>query len=199
MFVSRKILIKFSIVPFSSWLKILVFMLIIFVVHTKISLNRAVFISFCFKFDNDYLDFPLWLPSKKFLLEFSRIELTYISLAIEDEPVSVCFPSPCGPNSHCSENNGVAKCSCAPGFIGSGLSCRPECVLNSDCSLDQVCYNLKCVNTCTLDVCGQNAVCSVNNHTPLCTCRDGYSGDPFNKCSPTRMYWKISFSLFSKS
>lgn len=96
--------------------------------------------------------------------------------------INLCHPSPCGPNSACKENNGVAICSCLPGFVGNAPACRPECVVSSECSFDKACINQHCVNPCVEKVCGDNAVCTVMNHSPLCTCQDGYSGNPFARC-----------------
>lgn len=94
-----------------------------------------------------------------------------------------CVPSPCGPNSQCREVNGQAVCSCLPNYSGSPPGCRPECVVSSECPLDKACVNQKCVDPCP-GVCGQNANCRVNNHSPICSCAPGYTGDPFSRCYP---------------
>jgi hypothetical protein len=59
--------------------------------------------------------------------------------------------------------------------------CRPECVLNTDCSRDKACSNNKCRDPCP-GTCGINAECRVNNHAPSCSCLPGYTGDPLNAC-----------------
>lgn len=61
--------------------------------------------------------------------------------------------------------------------------CRPECVLNSECPLDRACVNQKCVNPCPAS-CGTFATCVVRNHSPICACRQSYTGDPFTRCFP---------------
>lgn len=66
-----------------------------------------------------------------------------------------CHPSPCGPNSQCREINGQGVCSCVRGYIGSPPSCRPECVINSECPLNEACINQKCVDPCP-GSCGQS-------------------------------------------
>lgn len=104
-------------------------------------------------------------------------------LEIENEYVNPCVPSPCGPNSQCREVNGQAVCSCLPTYVGSPPGCRPECVVSSECPLDKACANQKCVDPCP-GVCGQNANCRVNNHSPICSCSPGYTGDPFSRCYP---------------
>ena len=75
------------------------------------------------------------------------------------------------------------SCSCAERYIGSPPNCRPECVVNTDCSSIQSCINEKCRDPC-LGACGNNAQCNVINHTPICTCLSSYVGDPFTNCHP---------------
>lgn len=103
--------------------------------------------------------------------------------AIAPTYVNPCQPSPCGPNSQCREVNNQAVCSCLPTYVGSPPGCRPECVVSSECSYDKACSNQKCVDPCP-NTCGQNAKCRVNNHSPICYCMDGYTGDPFSRCYP---------------
>lgn len=114
-----------------------------------------------------------------------------IYLATPVEVIEACRGNPCGPNSQCRDNNGAAICSCLPGFVGSAPACRPECVVSSECALDKACVNQKCVNPCSSNVCGTNADCRVNNHSPICTCRNGYTGNPFTICNAIpRMYFR---------
>lgn len=104
-------------------------------------------------------------------------------LAIEDEPVNPCQPSPCGPNSQCREVNGQAVCSCLPEYIGSPPGCRPECVVSTECPQNKACVNQKCVDPCP-GTCGIAANCQVINHSPICSCRPGNTGNPFTRCYP---------------
>lgn len=99
------------------------------------------------------------------------------------EYVNPCSPSPCGPNSQCRETNGQAVCSCLPNYVGSPPGCRPECVVSSECSFDKACTNQKCTNPCTAGTCGSNAACRVNNHSPICSCNNGFQGNPFTICN----------------
>lgn len=96
-----------------------------------------------------------------------------------------CQPSPCGPNSQCREVNDQAVCSCLPTFVGSPPACRPECVSSSECPSDKACINQKCVDPCP-GTCGYNAQCRVNNHSPICSCKNGFVGDPFTRCYPRK-------------
>lgn len=45
-----------------------------------------------------------------------------------------------------------------------------------------MCVQNKCRDPCP-GMCGQNAECAVVNHQPFCTCRTGFTGDPFSFCS----------------
>lgn len=96
-------------------------------------------------------------------------------------PTNPCVPSPCGSNSICREVNSHAVCTCQTDYVGTPPQCRPECVVSSECSQDKTCINQKCVDPCP-GTCGQNAVCKVVNHNPICSCARGYSGDPFVNC-----------------
>lgn len=98
-----------------------------------------------------------------------------------------CSPSPCGPNSNCRNNAGQAVCSCAAGYVGTPPQCRPECVVNAECPSDRACVNLKCVDPCPHS-CGIGSVCHISNHNPICSCPNGYTGDPFTQCTRVREY-----------
>lgn len=99
-----------------------------------------------------------------------------------------CVPSPCGPNSQCREVNGQAVCSCSPNYIGSPPSCRPECIVNSECSPQMACLNSRCSDPCP-NTCGVEANCKTLNHNPICSCPNGYEGDPFSRCSRIRKFY----------
>ena len=92
-----------------------------------------------------------------------------------------CNPSPCGPNSICNQRNGQAVCSCQDKYFGSPPNCRPECLVNSECSQNRACYKNKCNDPCP-GTCGVGAQCRVINHNPLCSCPPGTAGDPFIRC-----------------
>lgn len=99
------------------------------------------------------------------------------------EPLQPCNPSPCGPNSQCRVINEQAVCSCLPSYIGSPPGCRPECVVSSECDLTKACINQHCSDPCP-GTCGLGAKCNVINHSPICSCDQGFTGDPFTKCLP---------------
>lgn len=93
-----------------------------------------------------------------------------------------CVPSPCGPNSVCEIKSNHPVCSCRPNYSGTPPYCRPECVISQECPSNKACINEKCLDPCT-GACGNNAKCVVINHTPLCSCLDGYKGDAFVGCN----------------
>lgn len=99
-----------------------------------------------------------------------------------EPPSNPCYPSPCGLNAICTEQNGAGACSCIPEYLGDPyIECRPECVMNSDCPFNRACINNKCVDPCP-GTCGNNAECYVVNHAPLCTCYARYTGNPLSSC-----------------
>lgn len=105
-----------------------------------------------------------------------------LPVSVEDN-ISPCVPSPCGANAQCREQNRAGACTCFQDYIGNPYEgCRPECVLNSDCSSNKACVNNKCKDPCP-GTCGQNANCQVVNHLPSCNCISGFTGDPFRFCN----------------
>lgn len=100
------------------------------------------------------------------------------------EVISPCEPSPCGSNAICREQNGAGACLCQTDYLGNPYEgCRPECTINSDCPSHKACLNNKCQDPCP-GTCASNGLCQVVNHVPTCTCINGYTGDPFQYCSP---------------
>lgn len=118
------------------------------------------------------------------------------------EPVIVdpCTPYVCGPNAECRDIGGQPSCSCLQGFMGIPPNCRHECTINPECASNLACIKYKCQDPCP-GSCGVNAQCKVINHTPVCTCAEGYTGDPFSNCyfkPPPRkndLRLKASFNL----
>lgn len=84
----------------------------------------------------------------------------------------------------CKAINHSPICYCPPGQVGDPfVGCRPECTINTDCPKNKECRRDKCVNPCP-GVCGQNAICNVTNHFPMCNCPQGQFGDPYVSCKP---------------
>ena len=111
-------------------------------------------------------------------IDFTEKPARPIDPVVSEKP---CVPSPCGPNSQCREVGNVPACSCLSGFLGVPPECRPECITNAECPPAQACVNSKCQNPCQ-GTCGLNSECRVVNHNPVCTCPQGWVGDPFTEC-----------------
>jgi len=104
--------------------------------------------------------------------------LTILDIPVENS--DPCNPSPCGYNAEC--NNGV--CTCLLEYQGNPyMGCRPECVINNDCPQKEACIKNKCKDPCP-GICGQNAICDVYNHIPMCRCPEKMSGNAFIQCKP---------------
>lgn len=97
-----------------------------------------------------------------------------------------CNPSPCGPNSQCRNINSNAVCSCIVGYFGAPPNCKPECLVSAECAPTRSCINQKCIDPC-LGSCGIGARCEVINHSPICSCPEGQTGDPFTSCREIRI------------
>lgn len=124
---------------------------------------------------------------------------TYFPAPTPEVPLvkNPCLPSPCGPNSECRDIGGGPSCSCLPNYIGSPPNCRPECTISSECPSNLACIREKCLDPCP-GSCGIAAQCNVFNHIPICTCLEGYTGDPFTSCilkPPTRKHLNITKTL----
>lgn len=105
-----------------------------------------------------------------------------------------CNPSPCGANAEC--NNGI--CTCFPEYQGDPYrGCRPECVLNTDCPRERACVRNKCIDPC-IGTCGQNALCTVYNHIPMCSCNPGFTGNAFILCTEVKGTFALFYDLFNK-
>lgn len=127
------------------------------------------------------------------------MKVLFISLSVQpkpNRPENPCLPSPCGPNAQCQVRGESPACTCLPNYIGAPPNCRPECTINPECQSHLACVNQKCTDPCS-GSCGSNARCSVINHTPVCSCYEGYTGDPFTSCIPTpgRNIYIFSFLL----
>jgi len=108
-----------------------------------------------------------------------------------------CLPSPCGPNAECQVRDDNPACSCIENYVGLPPNCRPECTINPECPPQLACMQQKCRDPC-VGLCGPNAQCSVVNHHAICTCINGYTGNPFSACEqvPEGEYTTVMFYFF---
>lgn len=112
---------------------------------------------------------------------FFKNTSSFLTHCLVDVYRNPCNPSPCGSYAECREQNGQAVCSCLPNYFGVPPSCRPECSTNYDCSPSLACQNQRCVDPCP-GACGAYAECRTVNHSPFCSCRPGYTGNPIVQC-----------------
>lgn len=108
--------------------------------------------------------------------------LLCLALQIKD----ACQKNPCGPHSQCHSVKGMAACSCLPGYSGTPPNCVTDdsCENSDECDANHACIDEKCMDPCEMDICGVNAFCKTVNHSPMCTCANGYTGNPFKGCKP---------------
>jgi hypothetical protein len=89
-----------------------------------------------------------------------------------------CLFETCGINAFCKAQNHRAYCLCLDNFKGDPYTkcVQYECLNDPDCPDHLACRSNKCVDPCD---CAQNADCSARNHKGHCSCRPGYTGDPY--------------------
>ncbi|CAH1100745.1 unnamed protein product [Psylliodes chrysocephalus] len=104
----------------------------------------------------------------KSLVLLKILTLVYLHQCYSAVAGDPCIPSPCGPYGQCKTINGRPSCSCLVG-------CRPECRINADCADNK--YSEPCSG-----LCGFNTECRVVNHTLICSCNSGYTGNPYIEC-----------------
>ncbi|XP_036344722.1 fibrillin-3-like, partial [Rhagoletis pomonella] len=91
----------------------------------------------------------------------------------------------CGRNAECIARSHAPDCECKEGFFGDPKSgCRKiECNTDAECSHDKTCDNHMCKIACLIgEPCGDNALCTTENHKQICHCQPGYTGDPSVRC-----------------
>lgn len=97
--------------------------------------------------------------------------------------INPCDPNPCGRNAMCREQDEVAACLCLPDHYGNPYeSCMPKCNSNSDCPSNRMCIRNECYDPCP-GICPPDSHCLMDNHLPMCNCKEGYTGDPYQNCT----------------
>lgn len=120
----------------------------------------------------------LYLLYRQLFITLSSKYHYFLALGPPSDP---CSPSPCGPNSKCRRINGQPACSCLPKYVGEPPNCKPECRVGNECPNHLACVNNKCADPCP-NTWGLGAQCLTKNHSPICTCPPGFTGDPFSQC-----------------
>lgn len=111
------------------------------------------------------------------------------------EAPNPCLSGTCGPNSECHVIDGRPVCSCSFGMLGTPPNCRPECIIHQECPSNRACMGQQCQDPC-IGSCGFNARCLVQNHQPICSCIEGFEGDPYASCTPRQSEYTFHVSLF---
>ena len=63
------------------------------------------------------------------------------------------------------------------------VEARPECRTDPECAQNQACLNERCIDPCLVqNPCAPQAQCTARAHHPVCTCPEGYGGDPYRQC-----------------
>lgn len=99
------------------------------------------------------------------------------------------------------------KCVCA---VEHGYTLTPlgecvqiiGCVNNDECADHEVCTSERrsCVSACAGFTCGEHAFCYSTNHTAICKCVDGYTGNPYVECGKLiiLMFQSVNWNWFHK-
>lgn len=99
----------------------------------------------------------------------------------------------CGRNADCQMRDHSPICKCSGQTTGDPLKecIQFECNHHSECEPSLACYEHKCVDPCSVpNACGFGADCSPLNHSYVCTCQPGGTGDPNLGCTPVQ-YCKV--------
>merc|ERR1719264_754449 len=87
-------------------------------------------------------------------------------------------------------NDDLSHVTCRRGYRGNALvQCRRgECFSDSECPDHKACFDYRCKDPCKGPdtSCGLNANCRVVNHASVCSCPEGYQGDPITSCTSSR-------------
>lgn len=71
----------------------------------------------------------------------------------------------------------------------------PECRVDEECSDALACVAQQCKNPCAIyDNCAPNAECHVTRHRPVCSCPDGFVGNPNIQCLVGKMLFKSRYN-----
>lgn len=83
-------------------------------------------------------------------------------------------------------------------MLGTPPNCRPECLIHQECPSTRACIAQQCQDPC-IGSCGFNARCTTQNHQPICTCIEGFEGDPYASCTPRQSEYNFIFPNFESN
>lgn len=97
---------------------------------------------------------------------------------------------PCSRNSICTVFDTLPVrtmiCSCPENMVPDDngeckriLTPKEGCSSDDECSDQLACVSGSCRNPCN---CGENSICQVVKHKPICSCKEGYEGNPNIRC-----------------
>lgn len=118
---------------------------------------------------------------------FGDSDCPFSATCIDNTCRNPCDINVCGVNAECQVSNHIATCKCPGQSAGDPkIECvKFECNFHSDCGQSDACFDNKCVDPCSVpNVCGHGADCSPLNHSAVCTCHPGGTGDPNLGCTP---------------
>eukprot|EP00121_Abeoforma_whisleri_P005603 Awhi_evm1s5082 len=102
------------------------------------------------------------------------------------EETKSCRTCNFGYNDGCNDcrcdQEGNSQCTKRKCIIHTTPFCTFECTSDAMCDGDQACIYNECVDPCADSPCGIGATCEVINHRPVCSCLNGFSGDPLVEC-----------------
>ena len=72
-----------------------------------------------------------------------------------------------------------------------------DCQYDGECPDQLACIKHLCQNPCEVPFipCGQEALCTVSTHRPVCQCPPEWAGDPHDECYTCRSIFVSSFVL----
>ena len=118
----------------------------------------------------------------------SDFECPLDKACIQRDCQNPCFYETCGINAKCQAKNHIATCQCLQNHKGNPYKrCdKYECLSDIDCPDSLACRKLKCTDPCD---CSRNAECSARNHRGYCSCKLGFTGDPYERgCTKSKNY-----------
>ena len=103
--------------------------------------------------------------------------------------------SPCDSSRTCDVINHKIICTCENGFVlNNDNNCEPQpgkqlstCIVDADCSNERACMLDQCMDMCSENPCGIDAICRMRHKNGeammICECSEDFIGNPFEECT----------------